>query len=180
MPRSRAPRRRLTAVLVLVLGVLAVTLCGPASTATAAPAVPVPAPTPTPPKWVPSPAVAADRDAGAGALADAGPATSAPGRPGVAALPEAGAAGSVPGRPLVAAFADRPGTPGCKQGGRHQESEPAVPARARAAHDLAPVLGGGRPGHAEPCGLYAAHRDPPLLGPTPSAPGPVELSVLRV
>ncbi|MFI6682763.1 hypothetical protein [Streptomyces sp. NPDC050485] len=37
MPRSRAPRRRLTAVLVMVLGVLAVALCGPAPTASAAP-----------------------------------------------------------------------------------------------------------------------------------------------
>ncbi|MGW2860000.1 hypothetical protein [Streptomyces sp. SDr-06] len=126
MPRSRAPRRRLAAALLLVLGVLAAALCGPASTASAAPA------------------------------------------PGAAAK-----------KASAPAFTDGSAAPGCKQGGRHQDSDPAAPVRARTAHDQAPVLA-DRGAPAALCGLYAAHRNPPVRGPTLTAPGPVELSVLRV
>ncbi|MGW2816750.1 hypothetical protein [Streptomyces sp. NPDC001415] len=125
MPRSRAPRRRLTAVLLMVLGVLAVALCGPAPTASAAPA------------------------------------------------------GVLVKKASAPAFTDRSAAPGCKQGGHHQDSDPAAPVRARAAHDQAPVLE-DRVASAELCGRYAAHRNPPARGPTLSAPTPVELSVLRV
>ncbi|MEU3373566.1 hypothetical protein ACFYM2_03935 [Streptomyces sp. NPDC006711] len=133
MVRSRAPRRRLTAVLLTVLGVLAVALCGPVPTASAAPAASV--------ARVSAP-VTADR-------ADA---------------------------PV---FRDRSGTPGCRQGGRHQDSDPAAPVRVRPAHDHAPVLEDRVPPAALGA-LYAAHRNPPVRGPTLSAPTPVELSVLRV
>ncbi|MFD7339389.1 hypothetical protein ACFV98_25760 [Streptomyces violascens] len=125
MPRSRAPRRRLTAVLLMVLGALAVALCGPAPTASAAPV------------------------------------------------------GAVAKKASAPAFTDGSAAPGCKQGGQHQDSDPAAPVRARTAHDQAPVLE-DRVAPAALCGLYAAHRNPPVRGPTLSAPTPVELSVLRV
>ncbi|MFJ8310022.1 MULTISPECIES: hypothetical protein [unclassified Streptomyces] len=123
MPRSRAPRRRLTAVLLMVLGVFAMALCGPVSTAA----------------------------------------------PGGAAAQKASAP----------AFTDGPATPGCKKSGQNQGSEPAAPVRARTAHDQAPVLE-DRIAPAALCGLYAAHRNPPVRGPTLAALSPVELSVLRV
>lgn len=71
------------------------------------------------------------------------------------------------------------GTPGCKKGGQNEGSEPAAPVRARVAHDQAPVLE-DRIAPGALCGLYAAHRNPPVRGPTLVAPSPVELSVLRV
>ncbi|WP_167158244.1 MULTISPECIES: hypothetical protein [Streptomyces] len=133
MPRSRAPRHRLTAVLLLVLGVLAVALCGPVTTASAAPTTAAaPAAPAAPAKKVPAPA-----------------------------------------------FTDGSAVPGCQQGGRHQDSDPAAPVRTRTAHDQAPVLE-DRVAHAALGALYAAHRNPPVRGPTRSAPTPVELSVLRV
>ncbi|WP_331445083.1 hypothetical protein [Streptomyces xanthochromogenes] len=130
MPRSRAPRHRLTAVLLLVLGVLAVALCGPVTTASAAPTT---------------------------AAAPAAPAKKVP----------------------APAFTDGSAVPGCQQGGRHQDSDPAAPVRTRTAHDQAPVLE-DRVAPAALGALYAAHRNPPVRGPTRSAPTPVELSVLRV
>ncbi|MEU8966861.1 hypothetical protein AB0C89_34880 [Streptomyces sp. NPDC048491] len=69
--------------------------------------------------------------------------------------------------------------PGCRQGGKQQDSDPAAPVRVRTAHDQAPVLE-DRAAPASLGALYAAHRNPPLRGPTLSAPTPVELSVLRV
>ncbi|MCX5387733.1 hypothetical protein [Streptomyces sp. NBC_00083] len=140
MPRTRAPRRRLTAVLLGVLGVLAVALCGPVQAASAAPAAPVSALT---------------RTSAASPAADA----------------------SDRGTPPV--FRDHSGPPGCKQGGRHQDSDPAAPVRVRTAHEQAPVLE-DRVAPAALGALYAAHRNPPVRGPAPGAPTPVELSVLRV
>ncbi|WP_327709865.1 hypothetical protein OG912_15615 [Streptomyces sp. NBC_00464] len=72
------------------------------------------------------------------------------------------------------------GLPGCGRKGKHDGTEPAVPGRARAAHDQAPGL-------AE-WGLPAATVPEPvrqpapmtLRGPDEAAPSPVELSVLRV
>ncbi|MFJ7062523.1 hypothetical protein ACK8N7_17075 [Streptomyces griseobrunneus] len=69
--------------------------------------------------------------------------------------------------------------PGCREPGDH-DSEPAVPTRARAAHDQAPGLA--------PWGLPAATgalpAEPPpgirVRAPVPATPTPVELSVLRV
>ncbi|MEV8524428.1 hypothetical protein AB0451_09780 [Streptomyces sp. NPDC052000] len=125
MPRSRAPRRRLTAVLLTVFVVFAVALCGPAVATSAVP-------------------------------------------------------GGVPAQKASApAFAGTSGTPGCKKGGQNEGSEPAAPVRARVAHDQAPVLE-DRIAPGALCGLYAAHRNPPVRGPTLVAPSPVELSVLRV
>ncbi|GAA4117512.1 MULTISPECIES: hypothetical protein [Streptomyces] len=77
------------------------------------------------------------------------------------------------------AFADGSGVPGCRQGGKQQDSDPAAPVRVRTGHDQAPVLE-DRAAPASLGALYAAHRNPPLRGPTLSAPTPVELSVLRV
>ncbi|MFJ4477190.1 hypothetical protein [Streptomyces xanthochromogenes] len=147
MPRSRAPRHRLTAVLLLLLGVLATALCGPVTTASATPAASV-------------------------APASAAPAV--PVSPVGAAVP-APAAKKVP----APAFANGPAVPGCKQGGGHQDSDPAAPVRARTTHDQAPVLE-DRVASASLGALYAAHHNPPMRGPTLSAPTPVELSVLRV
>ncbi|MEU9100518.1 hypothetical protein [Streptomyces sp. NPDC048361] len=151
MPRTRAPRRRLTAALLLVLGVLGVGWCGPVQAAPAAPAAPVSAVT-----RVPAVAVSAMTQAAAVAQA-ADPSES--------------------GTPPV--LTDHSGTPGCKQGSRHQDSDPAAPVRARTAHDQAPVLE-DRVAPATLGALYAAHRNPPVRGPTLGAPTPVELSVLRV
>ncbi|MFE0684191.1 hypothetical protein ACFW17_25730 [Streptomyces sp. NPDC058961] len=77
------------------------------------------------------------------------------------------------------AFAEGSGVPGCRQGGKQQDSDPAAPVRVRTGHDQAPVLE-DRAAPASLGALYAAHRNPPLRGPTLSAPTPVELSVLRV
>ncbi|MFE9122503.1 hypothetical protein [Streptomyces sp. NPDC007172] len=168
MPRSRAPRRRLTAALLLVLGVLVVALCGAVTTAPAAPvtaasgvlAAPVPA--------VPDvPAVAAPAEPGV-------PATLVQAEPGVPAV------AVPPGKKVSApAFTDGSGVPGCRQGGKHQGSDPAAPVRVRTGHDQAPVLE-DRAAPASLGALYAAHRNPLVRGPTLSAPTPVELSVLRV
>ncbi|WP_406452685.1 hypothetical protein [Streptomyces sp. NBC_00876] len=72
------------------------------------------------------------------------------------------------------------GLPGCGKKGKGDGAEPAVPGRARAAHDQAPGL-------AE-WGLPAAIGPEPVRAPAPmtlrgpdaAAPSPVELSVLRV
>ncbi|MFB8089825.1 hypothetical protein [Streptomyces sp. NPDC055992] len=82
--------------------------------------------------------------------------------------------------PVVTAAGHGQGIPGCGEGGKRAGGEPAVPAPARASHDQAPGL-------AE-WGLPAAPGDRPAevsvpmtpRGPDEAAPGPVELSVLRV
>ncbi|MEU0356937.1 hypothetical protein [Streptomyces cyaneofuscatus] len=81
--------------------------------------------------------------------------------------------------PVVEAFDAGTPVPGCRRPGDH-DSEPAVPTRARAAHDQAPGLA--------PWGLPAATgalpAEPPsgirVRAPVPATPTPVELSVLRV
>ncbi|WP_328866173.1 hypothetical protein OG892_21250 [Streptomyces sp. NBC_00341] len=123
----------------------------------------------------PSTAVAAT----APASASAGPEASAAGPAGPAG-PEASAA--VPDRvPVVAETGDDGhGVPGCGRNGKRNGTEPAVPGRARTAHDQAPGLAEG--------GLPAAIGPEPVRPPAPisprgpeaAAPGPVELSVLRV
>uniref|UniRef100_A0AAU2VRM8 Secreted protein n=1 Tax=Streptomyces sp. NBC_00008 TaxID=2903610 RepID=A0AAU2VRM8_9ACTN len=83
--------------------------------------------------------------------------------------------------PVVADIGDDGhGVPGCGRNGKRDGTEPAVPGRARTAHDQAPGL-------AE-WGLPAAVGPEPVRSPAPktprgpdaAAPGPVELSVLRV
>ncbi|MFF1919099.1 hypothetical protein ACFVW8_00765 [Streptomyces sp. NPDC058221] len=83
--------------------------------------------------------------------------------------------------PVAAVTADGGhGVPGCGRSGERDGTEPAVPGRAGPAHDQAPGL-------AE-WGLPAAIGPEPVLAPAPmtprgpdaAAPGPVELSVLRV
>ncbi|MFD8691792.1 hypothetical protein [Streptomyces sp. NPDC059651] len=72
------------------------------------------------------------------------------------------------------------GLPGCGRTGKHDGTEPAVPGRARAAHDLAPGLAewglpaATLPGPAQPPAPMTPR------GPDAAAPSPVELSVLRV
>ncbi|MFG3282595.1 hypothetical protein [Streptomyces sp. NPDC048111] len=179
MPRSRAPRRRLPAVLLLVLGVLAVALCGPAASggSVARGGVPV---------GVPAGAAGDALGGAAGAAGlEGGRALKAP----TAAVdltalvaPTAPAAPTAPmvlKAPALGAFAGDASAPGCRPGVPHQDSDPAAPVRARAAHDQAPVLE-DRLAPVALCGLDAAHRKPPVRGPASAAPGPVELSVLRV
>lgn len=83
--------------------------------------------------------------------------------------------------PVVAETGDDGhGVPGCGRNGKRNGTEPAVPGRARTAHDQAPGLAEG--------GLPAAIGPEPVRPPAPisprgpeaAAPGPVELSVLRV
>ncbi|THA60412.1 hypothetical protein E6P78_27240 [Streptomyces sp. A0958] len=89
-------------------------------------------------------------------------------------------AAETPAPVAVSAADGGQGLPGCGKGGKRDGGEPAVPARARAAHDQAPGL-------AE-WGLPAAPGTEPVRAPAPmtprgpdeAAPGPVELSVLRV
>ncbi|WP_328949610.1 hypothetical protein OG778_17210 [Streptomyces sp. NBC_00184] len=72
------------------------------------------------------------------------------------------------------------GLPGCGRKGKHDGTEPAVPGRARAAHDQAPGLAEwGLPAATVP--LPVRRLVPMTLrGPDAAAPSPVELSVLRV
>ncbi|MFJ7497245.1 hypothetical protein ACIQZB_40180 [Streptomyces sp. NPDC097727] len=82
--------------------------------------------------------------------------------------------------PDGASAVDPHGAPGCGKSRKHEDGEPALPGRARAAYDQAPGL-------AE-WGLPAATGQGPvrppvrikLRGPAAAAPTPVELSVLRV
>ncbi|MEU9199311.1 hypothetical protein [Streptomyces sp. NPDC048332] len=72
------------------------------------------------------------------------------------------------------------GLPGCGRKGKHDGTEPAVPGRARAAHDQAPGLAEwGLPAATVP---VPVRRPAPmtLRGPDAAAPTSVELSVLRV
>lgn len=148
---SRTQWWSLTALLAVVVGLL----CGPAAlpaAALGAPAASAPAPS--------APAASASV-----------PSASAPGATGVRDTP------SVP----VADEAAHAGTPvpGCGKL-RDHDGEPAVPSRARSAHDQAPGLA--------PWGLPAATgalpAEPPpgtrARAPAPYTPTPVELSVLRV
>ncbi|WP_327338102.1 hypothetical protein OG384_19825 [Streptomyces sp. NBC_01324] len=121
----------------------------------------------------PSTAVAAS----ASAPASEASAASAPAGP---AGPAASAV--VPDRvPVVAETGDDGhGVPGCGRNGKRDGTEPALPDRARTAHDQAPGL--------SEWGLPAAIGPEPVRPPAPisprgpdaAAPGPVELSVLRV
>lgn len=81
---------------------------------------------------------------------------------------------------VVVSAMDRDGAPGCGRSRKHEDGEPALPGRARAAYDQAPGLA--------QWGLPAATGQGPvrpsvwirLHGPAAAAPTPVELSVLRV
>ncbi|MCT9090558.1 hypothetical protein N4G70_17075 [Streptomyces sp. ASQP_92] len=194
MPRSPAPRRRLTAVLLTVLGVLAVALCGPLPTASAAPTRGVSAVAVV----SAGPVVSAAPVVSAGPVVSAAPVVPAAVTAGLAAPAVKGSAsvftGGGPARVVggggsasvstsdggsTSAFTSGGSTPGCRQGGSHHGSDPAAPVRVRTAHDQAPVLE-DRLAPASLSGLDAAHGSPPVRGPAPGAPTPVELSVLRV
>ncbi|MEU6952394.1 hypothetical protein [Streptomyces sp. NPDC045714] len=147
---SRTQWWSLTALLAVVVGLL----CGPAALPAAALGAPAPSAA-VPAVSAPSASV---------------PSAFAPGTTGVRDTPSA----------LVAQAADA-GTPvpGCGKL-RDHDGEPAVPSRARSAHDQAPGLA--------PWGLPAATgalpAEPPpgtrARAPAPYTPTPVELSVLRV
>ncbi|MFH9135102.1 hypothetical protein [Streptomyces sp. NPDC017524] len=156
MSRTQWWSLSLTALLAVVVGLL----CGPA----ALPAAALGAPAPSAPAAfaaVPSAAV---------------PSASAP----FASTPGATGVRPTPSAPVAAEAADA-GTPvpGCGKL-RDHDGEPAVPSRARSAHDQAPGLA--------PWGLPAATgalpAEPPAgtraRAPAPYTPTPVELSVLRV
>ncbi|MEU6017185.1 hypothetical protein ABZ826_24995 [Streptomyces sp. NPDC047515] len=115
----------------------------------------------------------------AAAAADAGMAVSSA-RPGPSAASVDGDMdGAFAGATVVSAV-DGHQVPGCGKSRKREDGEPALPGRARAAHDQAPGL-------AE-WGLPAATGQGPvgppvrikLHGAGPAAPTPVELSVLRV
>ncbi|MFE7705401.1 hypothetical protein ACFU6I_06240 [Streptomyces sp. NPDC057486] len=84
------------------------------------------------------------------------------------------------GTAVAAPAVDGQGVPGCGNGTTHDDAEPGVPVRARAAHDQAPGLAewglSATPwqGSAEPCTCVG------LRGPECAALSSVELSVLRV
>ncbi|MFD4238613.1 hypothetical protein [Streptomyces sp. NPDC058542] len=147
---SRTQWWSLTALLAVVVGLL----CGPAALPAAALGAPAPSAA-VPALSAPSASV---------------PSASAPGTTGVRDTPSAPVA--------RAADAGTP-VPGCGKL-RDHDGEPAVPSRARSAHDQAPGLA--------PWGLPAATgalpAEPPpgtrARAPAPYTPTPVELSVLRV
>ncbi|MFE7355957.1 hypothetical protein ACFU8Q_22885 [Streptomyces sp. NPDC057543] len=101
------------------------------------------------------------------------------GRPVASDGPVKGDVSDGPGA-AVASATDRHGTPGCGKSRKHEDGEPALPGRARAAHDQAPGLAAW--GLPAATGQGPAH--PPVRigprGPVSAAPTPVELSVLRV
>ncbi|MEU9089060.1 hypothetical protein ACIOEW_13900 [Streptomyces sp. NPDC087901] len=72
------------------------------------------------------------------------------------------------------------GLPGCGRKGKHDGTEPAVPGRARAAHDQAPGLAEWGLPAATGQGAFLRPAPMTLRGPDAAAPTPVELSVLRV
>ncbi|MCM2412783.1 hypothetical protein [Streptomyces sp. RKAG290] len=110
-----------------------------------------------------------------------GPSTAAPTAASTPVPTAAPAAAAKPApAPVAAAAADGGhGVPGCR-GGKRDGTEPAVPGRARAAHDQAPGLAewglpvATGPGPVRPPAPTAQR------GPDAAAPTPVELSVLRV
>ncbi|MGN5632649.1 hypothetical protein [Streptomyces sp. AC154] len=89
---------------------------------------------------------------------------------------------SVPVRvPVVADPGDDGhGVPGCGRNGKRDGTEPAVPGRGRTAQDQAPGLAEwGLPAATGPEPVRSSAPMTPR-GPDAAAPGPVELSVLRV
>ncbi|ROQ81553.1 hypothetical protein EES39_12540 [Streptomyces sp. ADI92-24] len=86
--------------------------------------------------------------------------------------------GPVPAVAVATDSGDR--VPGCGRGGKREGGEPAVPGRARGAQDQAPGLAEwGLPVATGP-GPVRPPAPTALRGPDAAAPGPVELSVLRV
>lgn len=115
--------------------------------------------------------------AGTGTAAEAG-GTAEHGRPRTGTAPRAAATEL----PAVAAPADDRPVPGCGEGSGDGGPSPATPPRGSAAHELLPALPTTAHGTA---GCPAA--DDALLDPAPgrappalAAPGPIDLSVLRV
>ncbi|MEW1689948.1 hypothetical protein ACIQOF_24545 [Streptomyces sp. NPDC091265] len=109
-----------------------------------------------------------------------GPSTAAPTAASTPVPTAAPAAAAKPApAPVAAAAADGGHGVGCR-GGKRDGTEPAVPGRARAAHDQAPGLAewglpvATGPGPVRPSAPTAQR------GPDAAAPTPVELSVLRV
>ncbi|MER5359420.1 hypothetical protein [Streptomyces sp. NPDC002785] len=101
----------------------------------------------------------------------------------VAAAAETGAerAAASDSPTLTAASAvDRHEAPGCGKGRKHEDGEPALPGRARAAYDQAPGLAAWGLPAATGQGLVGPPVRIKLRGPAAVAPTPVELSVLRV
>ncbi|MFD5200296.1 hypothetical protein ACFWM7_09085 [Streptomyces sp. NPDC058375] len=179
---SRTQWWSLTALLAVVLGLL----CGPAAFAAARAGAAVPGASASggsAQAFEASAPSATARASASGASAQAFEA-SAPGAsaPGISA-PSASAAFSAAHDQASASVAEAPdaGTPvpGCGKL-RDHDGEPAVPSRARTAHDHVPGLA--------PWGLPAAtgalSAEPPpgirAAAPAPYTPTPVELSVLRV
>ncbi|WP_030957049.1 hypothetical protein [Streptomyces sp. NRRL S-378] len=167
------PRPFCRAVPALLVAVLAVLLGGTA---------PAAAGTVLPPA---GPAGRAATPAGSGTpgalLAVAGhPATAAAGAPGTEAAPAAGTR-AVPAAGTEAAAAPGPavrsGGPSCAPGAPDHGGTPAVPARAGGDHAQVPPGRPAPPAARPHAGLPVRV---PVRGPDRPAPGPVELSVMRV
>ncbi|MEU0620469.1 hypothetical protein ABZ329_06350 [Streptomyces rubiginosohelvolus] len=160
---SRTQWWSLTALLAVVLGLL----CGPGAVAAAGPGASAPV------------AHVARGPAPADGPAQARAEGSAPDRAQHRAQAQTLAAKADAPAPVAEASGGRAPVPGCGKL-RDHDGEPAVPSRARSAHDHAPGLA--------PWGLPAATgalpAEPPpgirARAPLPYTPTPVELSVLRV
>ncbi|MGW6465762.1 hypothetical protein [Streptomyces rubiginosohelvolus] len=163
---SRTQWWSLTALLAVVLGLL----CGPGAVAAAGPGASAPV------------AHVAQGPAQADGPARARAEGSAPDRAQHQHQAQAQAQAQVqaqPQAPVAEASGERAPVPGCGKL-RDHDGEPAVPSRARSAHDHAPGLA--------PWGLPVATgalpAEPPpgirARAPLPYTPTPVELSVLRV
>ncbi|OCC07813.1 hypothetical protein [Streptomyces sp. PTY087I2] len=164
---SRTQWWSLTALLAVVLGLL----CGPTAFAAAgagASSVPVAQDTARAQASARGPAEAPARARAQGTAPDEAPHRA-----------QAPASVADAGTPVAEAAGERAPVPGCGKL-RDHGGEPAVPSRARSAHDHAPGLA--------PWGLPAATGalpavEPPGIrarAPLPYTPTPVELSVLRV
>ncbi|MFF9346364.1 hypothetical protein [Streptomyces sp. NPDC014734] len=82
--------------------------------------------------------------------------------------------------PALATAPDPHSVPGCGKSRKHEDGEPALPGRARTAHDQAPGLAGwGLPAVTGPALFHPPVRMEPR-GPAAAAPSLTELSVLRV
>jgi hypothetical protein len=111
--------------------------------------------------------------AGAPAGTDTGPVS----RPGPAVAP---VGHDLDPGPVVASADERQRLPGCGRGKKHDGGDPTLPGRARASCDQAPGLAEwGLPAAIGPGPVRPPARIG-LRGPEPTAPTPVELSVLRV
>ncbi|MFE6703202.1 hypothetical protein [Streptomyces sp. NPDC057718] len=174
---SRTQWWSLTALLAVVLGLL----CGPAAFAAAGGAGTSAPGTSAPGAFAPS-ASAQAVAASASVASASGAAVPEASVPGITA-PSASVAFSAAQDQASAPVAETPGAgtpvPGCGKL-RDHDGEPAVPSRARAAHDPVPGLAPwglpaatGAPAAEPPPGIRAA-------APLPYTPTPVELSVLRV